>query len=93
MKADDTSAGPAGASGGGVVIFMPNAAMVIVFVVPILMALALCAGNVIFPPGQDGNMFSFFYDNWLDPWSNGQYLPAFMSQWPTAQTLTVKPQD
>lgn len=71
----------------------PNAAMVIVFVMPIVMAPAICAGNVIFPPGQDGNMFSFYYDNWLDPWSNGQYLPAFMSQWPTAQTLTVEPQD
>jgi acyl-homoserine lactone acylase PvdQ len=51
------------------------------------------SGNYIFPPGQDGNIFSFYYDNWLATWSNGQYLPAYMSHWQTDQTLTVQPQN
>ena len=55
------------------------------------MFMLLFAGNYIFPPGQDGNIFSYYYDNWLAPWSDGQYLPAFMSQWSTDSTLTVQP--
>ena len=59
----------------------------------IIIAASFGAGNFIFPPGQDGNMFSYYYDNWLDSWSKGQYLPAFMAQWPTTYTLTVMPQN
>ena len=52
-----------------------------------------CAGNYIFPPGQDGNIFSAYYDNWLEPWSNGQYLAAYMAQWPIGQSLVVQPKN
>jgi acyl-homoserine lactone acylase PvdQ len=51
----------------------------------------LSAGNYIFPPGQDGNMFSYYYDNWLSAWSSGHYLPAHMTSWPTERTLTLIP--
>jgi acyl-homoserine lactone acylase PvdQ len=84
MKPDPTAAGPAGASDDGVQDEIGgdcDARGDIAF-----------SGNYIFPPGQDGNMFSFYYDNWLTPWSKGQYLAAYMAQWPTDRTLTVEPQ-
>ncbi len=85
MKADATSAGPAGASGGddggGGCGDDVDSDDDVAF-----------SGNYIFPPGQDGNIFSFYYDNWLALWSSGQYLPAYMSDWQTDQTLTVEPQ-
>jgi acyl-homoserine lactone acylase PvdQ len=60
-------------------------------VIVMLVVISPFSGNYIFPPGQDGNMFSFYYDNWLTPWSKGEYLAAHMAQWPTDRTLTVEP--
>eukprot|EP00761_Pharyngomonas_kirbyi_P012726 gb/GECH01012753.1/.p1 GENE.gb/GECH01012753.1/~~gb/GECH01012753.1/.p1 ORF type:complete len:727 (+),score=126.92 gb/GECH01012753.1/:1-2181(+) len=45
----------------------------------------------IVPMGQSGHVTSHRYDNWLDLWLNGDYLPLYMNGYDAKDVSTFKP--
>ncbi|MEO0457746.1 MAG: penicillin acylase family protein [Cyanobacteria bacterium P01_A01_bin.114] len=44
-------------------------------------------------PGQSGRLLSPYFDNLLEPWQQGEYLPLQTQDFPVANEITLEPED